>query len=294
MRSALRDRLERHVRVLAGTIGERNFFHPEALSRAALYIDEEWTGAGFKVRRETYRVQGREMDNLIVETGQTRGRPFILVGAHYDSAPGTPGADDNASGVAALIELGRALKESGTTEPVRLVAFASEEPPHFGTGEMGSAVHAERARAAGERIEGMLSLEMLGYYDETPGSQSYPPLLRFFYPETGTFLGLVGDLRSRSFLNRLAGRLMSESDIALEKATLPRWMPGVSLSDHQSFWRRGYPAAMLTDTAMYRNPHYHQATDLPETLDYVRLAAITEALAKVIGAWSREPEQVSS
>ncbi|MFH1723623.1 MAG: M28 family peptidase [Elusimicrobiota bacterium] len=282
---ALSERLELHVRRLAGYIGERNILRPEALARAALYIEQTWTGAGYRVRREEYPVGDGTCRNLFVETepAGTR-RPLLIIGAHYDSAPGTPGADDNASGVAVLLELAAAVRRSRLPMPARFVSFASEEPPHFATGEMGSAFHAKRLRADGTAVAGMLSLEMLGYYDSRPGSQAYPPFLARFYPESADFLALVSDFGSRDLIKRMAEGLRREG-VRIETAALPRWVPGVSLSDHLSFWKESYPAAMLTDTAMYRNPHYHMPTDTPETLDYPRMALLVEALRRTLRAW---------
>lgn len=302
MSRALAETLELHVRRLAGYIGERNLLNPDALARAALYIEGCLSAAGYEVRREEYGIGEHPLRNLVVQAGPAMDAveparaaaggagpaegPLLIVGAHYDTAPGTPGADDNASAVAVLIETAVAVAAAGESLPlpVRFAAFCTEEPPHFGTGEMGSAVHARGAKERGEKITGMLSLEMVGYYDERPGSQSYPPLLSRFYPETGDFLALVSDLGSRDFIGRLAEGLRA-GGVRLETASLPRWVPGVSLSDHLSFWEEGFPAAMLTDTAMYRNPNYHMPGDLPETLDYERMARVVTALTKTLQGW---------
>lgn len=277
-RRSLAEPLELHVRTLAHYIGERHVGTPEALERAALYIEKNLAGFGYSVRREPYSIGRYEARNLIAETSPVQNRPFLLIGAHYDTVPGSPGADDNASGVAVLIELAGILCRKPPPVPVRLAAFGSEEPPHFSTPEMGSAFHARRVKQAGEDLIGMLSLEMLGYYDDRPGSQKYPPLLERFYPPSGSFLALVSDLGSMRFMRRLRDAL-APTGFPIETASLPQWVPGVSLSDHLPFWKEGFRAAMLTDTAMYRNPNYHEPTDTPDTLDYSRMASLTESLA---------------
>jgi len=278
---ALAEVLELHVRNLASRIGERNLARPEALNRAALYVEQALTAVGGQVSSEPYRIDGESLRNLSVETPGESRASRLVVGAHYDTAPGTPGADDNASAVAVLIETAGRLLREPPPWPVRFVAFASEEPPHFGTPEMGSFHHARRARERGEDIRGMLSLEMVGFFDARPGSQSYPPLLARFYPDAGDFLALVGNLPSWGFIRRFKTAL-THHGLRLESACLPRWIPGVSLSDQRSFWAHGYPAAMLTDTAMYRNPNYHQPGDTADTLDYARMAALVDALVRAI------------
>ena len=197
---------------------------------------------------------------------------------------GSPGADDNASGVAALLELSRAFAALAPERTARFVAFANDEPPFCFTEHMGSAVHAKAARARGERIALMVSLEMLGYYDGRPGSQHYPPLFRWFYPDRGDFLGFVGDLRSRGPMRRAAAAFRRACDLPLETCATFRWVPGVGWSDHAPFWRQGYRAFMATDTAFHRNPFYHTAGDLPGTLDYARFGAAVDGL---VGCFAR-------
>ena len=211
--------------------------------------------------------------------GRGRAEEVLLIGAHYDTVRGSPGADDNASGVAGLLEVSRALAALEPALTVRFVAFANEEPPFFGTARQGSAVHARAARSRGERVALMVSLEMLGYYDVRPGSQRYPPPFGWFYPDRGDFLGFVGDLRSRRAMRRAAAAFRAGSGLPLETCATFRWVPGVGWSDHAAFWRYGYRAFMATDTAFHRNPWYHTAGDTPETLDYVRFAAAVQGLA---------------
>ena len=278
--SDLPARLERHVRVLAGEIGERNVFRPGALHAAADYFERQWTAYGCTATRQEYRVRGVPCANIQVETaGSVQPDELIVLGAHYDTVRNSPGADDNASGIAALLEIARMLRTLSPPYTVRCVAFVNEEAPFFFRGDMGSLRYARAARLRGDRIRLMLSLEMLGYYRDEPGTQRYPPLLRYFYPAQGNFIGFVSNLRSARQLRWLVDAFEASSSFPLEAASLPWWVPGVALSDHSSFWRQGYPAVMVTDTAYLRNPHYHTAQDVPTTLDFRRLSEVTLGLA---------------
>ncbi|MCK6428634.1 M20/M25/M40 family metallo-hydrolase [Betaproteobacteria bacterium PRO7] len=276
----LESRLKGHVEALAGDIGERHVGRPQALHAAEAYIAGEFAAIGYDVARQTYVAEGVASSNLeVTRPGGPRGSEIVLAGAHYDTVPGSPGADDNASGVAALIEIARVLRETRCERTVKLVAFVNEEPPFFYWGEMGSRVYARAARARGDDIRVMLSLEMLGCYSDAPGSQSYPPLLGFFYPKAGNFIGFVSNLRSRRALREVVRAFRSASDFRAESLASPAIVPGVSWSDQLSFWREGYRAVMVTDTAFYRYPHYHRATDTPDRLDYARMARVVEGLA---------------
>jgi Zn-dependent M28 family amino/carboxypeptidase len=197
---------------------------------------------------------------------------------------GSPGANDNGSGVAALLELGRRLKHAGLARTVKLVAFVNEEPPFFYWGEMGSRVYARAARARGDDIRVMFSLEMLGCFDDAPGSQSYPPMLGYFYPNAGNFIGFVSNLRSRRALRDMVEAFKAVSDFPAAWLASPAFVPGVSWSDQVSFWREGYRAVMITDTAFYRYAHYHIATDTPDRLDYARMARVVDGLGKAVRA----------
>jgi len=275
-----RANLERHVRTLAGEIGERNVFRPHALDAARDYIAERWRAQGLEPQFQRYVARGVESSNLeVVLEGAAEESPSIVVGAHYDSVLGSPGADDNASAVAALLELGRVLAPAPRRCTLRLVAFVNEEPPFFYWGQMGSQMYARAARKRGEDIRVMLSLEMLGYYRDEPGTQHYPPLMRWFYPNRGNFIGFVSNLRSRRALTRVHRAFRDHCDFPSERAAVPSWIPGVGWSDHLSFWRQGYPALMVTDTAFYRYPYYHTAEDTPDKVDYRRLTQVTTGLA---------------
>lgn len=276
----MREDLMRHVETLAGEIGERNVYRPAALDAAARYIESELAGLGYAVARQRYVAKGVECANLeVILHGQRWPEESIVVGAHYDTVQGSPGADDNASAVAALIEIARQLAGHAPARTLKLVAFVNEEPPFFFWGEMGSQVYARAARARRENIRLMISLEMLGYFRDDPGSQAYPPLFRHFHPDRGNFIALVSNFRSRSTMRRAARAFRGRSDFPLETTATFGWIPGIAWSDHLSFWRAGYRAFMCTDTAFFRNPTYHSGGDTPETLDYPRLAQLTEGLA---------------
>ncbi len=279
----LASRLRAHVEQLAGTVGERNVFRPHALAAAAEYIRAEWQRQGYEVAAQGYTVEDLRCENLAVEIpGQSPASGIILVGAHYDSVRHSPGADDNASGVAALLELGGALAGFQPEKTLRLVAFVNEEPPFFYWGRMGSGEYAREARRRGDDIRIMLSLEMLGYYDDTPGSQRYPPLLRHFYPAAGNFIGFVSNLASRRALRQVVSAFRARSDFPCEHLATFAWVPGVAWSDQLSFWREGYPAVMVTDTAFYRNPYYHSSLDTPEKLNYAKMAQVVEGLCGAV------------
>ena len=263
---ALAARLRAHVEALAA--GERNV----DLERAAGYIARELGS----VREHAFASGGRTVRNI--ETGAGS----IVVGAHYDSVPGSPGADDNASGVAVLIELAR------MGLPARFIAFANEEMPYFETEEMGSQVWAREAARRGERIGAMLSLEMLGYYRDAPGTQHYPPPFGWLYPDRADFIGFVGDLGARRLVRRAIDAFRRHARFPSEGVAAPAFIPGVTWSDHWSFRRHGYAAIMVTDTAFNRYPHYHRATDTPEKLDYLRMARVTLGLAAVIKELANE------
>lgn len=279
---ALVRRLRAHVAWLAGEIGVRSVFVPEALQRAAAYIESEWATLGYEVERLEYDVSGIRCANLIVtRTGSgARRNEILLLGAHYDSVVGSPGANDNASGVAALLEISRMFQALEPVVTVRFVAFVNEEPPFFWTRQQGSMVYAQAARRQGDDIRLMASLETIGCYSNQPGSQCYPPLFRFFYPDCGNFIGIVSDFSSRSAMRGLAAAFRTQSNFPLQTISTFRFVPGVAWSDHRSFWRQGYPAVMVTDTAFYRYRHYHAPTDTPDKLAYPELAKVTLGLFK--------------
>ena len=277
------DNLRHHVDVLAGQIGERNVEHPGALAAASAYIRDTFTAAGHEVMAQTFASRGLDVENLEVElTGSHSPEDIIVVGAHYDSVTGSPGGNDNGSGVAALLEIARLLAGQALPLTVRLVAFVNEEPPFFYSEEMGSRVYATRSRERGEQIRAMLALETIGYYTSEPASQRYPFPFRFFYPDTGNFIGFVGNLGSRALVRQAVAAFRASTPFPSEAVAAPGWVVGVHWSDHWSFWKAGYPAIMVTDTALFRYPHYHSRADKPEKLDYAGLARVTHGLVAVI------------
>lgn len=277
--TALAERLRRHVYKLAGEIGERNVFRPTALHAAADYIRSQWEAQGYRVVSQRYETHGVLSENLEATLrGADRPDEILLVGAHYDSVKGSPGADDNASGVAALLELSRALALMKPARSLHFVAFVNEEPPFFYWGEMGSGVYAKAARARNDDIRLMVSLEMLGYYSDRRGSQRYPPPFGFFYPDQGNFIGFVSNLASRRQLKELVSAFRRHSEFPVESLATFSFVPGVAWSDQLSFWREDYPGVMMTDTAFFRYGHYHSAADTPEKLDYARMAQVVTGL----------------
>jgi hypothetical protein len=279
----LEQRLRRHVEVLAREIGERNLGRPDALRAAARYIAEVWRGQGVAVREETFTVGGQLVANLVAEQPGTDAQAgTLVVGAHYDTAPGTPGANDNGSGVAVLLELPAALAGPRRARTVRFVAFVNEEPPYFATEDMGSRVHARGARRRGENLAGMLSLETIGYYTQAPQSQAYPFPLDRLYPSTGNFLGVVGNVRSRRLVQEFLRHFMAASDFPVEAAATLESLPGSGWSDHWAFWQEGYPAIMLTDTAPFRYPYYHGREDLPDRLAWPDFARAADGILRAV------------
>ncbi|HEU5072918.1 MAG TPA: M28 family peptidase [Polyangiaceae bacterium] len=287
---ALQLRLRRHVSTLAATVGERRLAEGDSLARARDYIAtvlggiETLTNARLEFEKLTGTSAGAS--NVVFElAGATE--ELVVVGAHYDTALGTPGANDNASGVAAGLELARLLATRRHHRTLRFVFFANEEQPYFQQAGMGSLAHAEASRARGDRVKAMLALESLGHYSTKPGSQRYPPLVGRFYPDQGNFVGFVGNLRSRSLVRDAIGTFRASSAFPSEGAALPAFVPGVGWSDHWSFWQVGYPAIMVTDTAIFRDPHYHEASDVAARLDYLGLARVTRGLEHVIDALAK-------
>ena len=276
--------LRRDVGALCG-IGQRNTFVPENLTAARDLIVRELAAAGYTPELQTYPVaqDGVSVSNVIVEIrGATRPDEIVVIGAHYDTVEETPGADDNASGVAALLALARRSAGSHPSRTVRFVAFANEEPPHFQTQDMGSWQYAKRCRDRGETIVAMLSLESLGYYDPAPHSQHYPALLGALYPDRADFIAFVANLRSRRLNADCVRAFRRRTAFPLQTLSAPEAITGVGWSDQWSFWQFGYPAVMVSDTVPFRNPHYHQPTDTPETLDYARMGEVVEGLAGVV------------
>ena len=281
--------LRRHVDRLAGLIGPRHLKKPKTIAATLGMLRGEWEAMGYSVAAETYDALGDEATNLMVETpgknslNSKSSREIILLGAHYDTIAPTPGADDNASAVAVLLEVSRLLRDHLGKRTARYVAFACEEMPYFHTFSMGSQTNATRARERGDRIKAMLCLEMVGYFRDEPGSQAIPDAipnyLRPLFPQRGNFLAAVGNLRSAKLLWPLRRGFKRATRLPLFTIALPEKIRDIRRSDNSSFWDQGYPALMLTDTSYLRNPHYHLETDTPETLDYQRMTQVTIGVA---------------
>ena len=279
---ALRAELTADVQTLAGEIGERNMSRYPQLVAAADFIDSSLVKAGLTPRRESYELRGRTLHNIEAEIRGTRPEIFVI-GAHYDSVSGCPGANDNASGIAALLALARRLAGKPTGQTLRFVAFVNEEPPYFQTGEMGSLVYAKRCKERSDQIVGMISLETIAYFSDQAGSQKYPsPGLGFFYPNNGNFIGFAANTSSRSLLRATVSAFRKTGKLPCEGAALPSALPGIGWSDHWSFWQCGYPAIMVTDTAPFRYPHYHEPTDTADKLDYDRFALVVSGMENAI------------
>ena len=282
---AIAANLQRHVRALAQEIGERNLDRNPQLLAAERYIADQWRLLGATPERQTYTCDGKEVANIeIVHPTASQSREIFIVGAHYDSVIGCPGANDNGSGVAALLELSRLLKGARPNRTLRMVAFVNEEPPYFTHDSMGSRVYARRCRQRNQDIVGMISLENNGYYRDAPGTQNYPPPFAWFYPDSGNFIGFVGNVSSRGLVRDAVGSFRSHARFPSQGTAAPEWLTGIGWSDHASFWKEGYPAIMLTDTALFRYPYYHTAQDTPDKLDYERTARVVRGMAATVEA----------
>ena len=281
----LQARLHEHVAVLAGTIGIRNVDRGKALTRAREYIAarlKPLETASRRVQLEGVGVVGGNAQNVIFEVPGQHAKNIVVVGAHYDSCQDGPGANDNGSGVAAILELAACFASAPADSAVRFVFFANEEPPYFKNPGMGSRVNADNALKRHDPIGAMLSLETIGYYSDAADSQHYPWPVGILYPNRGNFLGFVGDIGSRSLVRSAIASFRIAEQFPSEGAALPSTIPGVDWSDHWSFRQAGYPAIMLTDTAVYRDPNYHKASDTPDHLDYERLARVTRGIEAVV------------
>ncbi|MDB5323430.1 MAG: peptidase [Phycisphaerales bacterium] len=278
---SLAEEIKADVTFLAGTIGHRDTDHPENLSRAADYIEKELKKVGLVVVRHPYAVANQTVYNLDAEIkGETD--EVMLVGAHYDSVKGAPGANDNASGIAAVLALARRMGKDRPRQTLRLAAFVNEEPPYFQTDRMGSLVYAKECQARGDKIAAMISVETIGCYSDEPGSQRYPSPFNLFYPKEGNFIAFVGNVESADLVKRIVGQFRKDVRFPSEGAAVLGSIEGVGWSDHWSFWKCGYKAIMVTDTAPFRYRWYHTAGDTPDKLDYERTARVVEGLEIVV------------
>ncbi|MFQ5865656.1 MAG: M28 family peptidase [bacterium] len=281
---AVRDALRQDVQELAGEIGERNVIHYQNLCTAQDFIESSLKEAGYEVRQQGYEVSRKTCYNIEVEiSGAESANEIVIVGAHYDSVLGCPGANDNGSGVAALLALARAFAGKKISRTLRFVAFVNEEPPFFRTRKMGSFVYAKACRQRGEKIAAMFSLETIGYYTDEAGSQSYPFPIGLFYPSTGNFIAFVGNLSSRGLVREVIASFRRQVKFPSEGGAWPGIIPGVGWSDQWAFWRMGYPAVMVTDTAPFRYPYYHTPHDTSEKIHYEHLTRVVVGLKLVVG-----------
>jgi len=299
---ALAKRLHDHVCMLAGDIGPRSLTSaPEGLERAAGYIEYVLKGCGYEIEREEYSVQVASHRN-VEKTAKTLKFPLethktwnviaelpgvspdvVLVGAHYDSVYDCPAANDNGSGVAALLEIARSLRMQELKKTLRFVAFTNEEPPFFTTNEMGSQIHANRCKERGDRISAMICLETIGYFSDEPNSQKFPhSAFGLIYPKIGNFISFVSNMQSSELMNRCLSTFRNSVKFPSEGIAVPSQIKGVDFSDQRNFWKHGYPGLMVTDTAFYRYPHYHEETDTPDKLDYNNLARVVTGLIAVV------------
>jgi hypothetical protein len=283
-------RLENYVIHLAETIGERNLGHYIKLCEAADYIEAELQSFGYRPQRQTYEVQGLDCFNIEAEIkGAVDPDDVVIIGAHYDSVAGSPGANDNASGTAAMLVLAKHFSKFKPERTLRFVAWTNEEPPYFqNRGLMGSWVYAEKCRLEEQDIVAVLSLETLGYYTDEADSQKYPPPLNFVYPSTGNFVGFVSNLPSRGLQRQVIEKFREHAEIPSEGASMPDVLPGIGWSDHWSFWQEGYAGLMVTDTAPYRYPYYHRITDTPDKLNYAEMAKAVDGLVFVVEDLSKQ------
>jgi Zn-dependent M28 family amino/carboxypeptidase len=281
------DYLRQVVTMLAQEIGVRTYRDRDRLNKAADYISAQFTSFGYQVTRQPFLFAGNTYHNVIAErTGADFPEKLLIIGAHYDAVGTTPGADDNASGIAGLLGLAQALSGAQLGKTLRFAAFALEEWPVYRSSNMASYHYARSLKERNEDVEGMVCLEMLGFFSDAKGSQIYPfPLMNRIFPKTGNFIALVGNLRSKRFTERMAASFKKATDLPVVTLNAPAIVVGIDFSDHWSFNKFGYQALMVTDTAFYRNPHYHEPTDLPETLDYARMAKVVQGLTRSLEEW---------
>jgi Zn-dependent M28 family amino/carboxypeptidase len=272
------------VTKLSREIGVRSYRDLDRLDRTAQYISGEFTAFGYQVSHQSFKFAGNTYQNVIAELkGRTSPEKVLVIGAHYDTVRTTPGADDNASGVAGLLGLAKLLAGKPQDRTVRFVAFSIEEPPAYRTKNMGSYHYAASLKKNREQVEGMVCLEMIGFFCDRPGSQHYPiPFMNLKFPKAGNYIAMVGNRRSKAFTMKIAGSFRKATDLPLITLNAPAFVVGIDFSDHWSFGKFSYPAFMVTDTAFYRNPNYHSPSDLPDTLDYNRMAKVVEGLAAAV------------
>lgn len=284
----LQEYLKNVVTVLAGRIGVRTYRDTDRLDEAARFIAGELSSFGYSVHTQPFLYNGNTYHNVVAElTGTSSPGRVLVVGAHYDTVRTTPGADDNASGIAGMLGLAKLLAGKPLAGTVRFVAFALEEPPAYRSSDMGSHHYARSLSEKKERVDGMICLEMIGYFCDRDGCQHYPlPFMNLFRPRRGDYIALVGNLASKGFTDTIARGFSRGTDLPVMTLNAPFFVVGIDFSDHWSFYRFGYRALMVTDTAFYRNPHYHAPSDLPQTLDYARMAKVVAGIRRALEEWT--------
>ncbi|MGL4666420.1 MAG: M28 family peptidase [Saezia sp.] len=274
--------LEEHVRFFSETVYPRNYLQENNLNAAADYIANHFQNLGFEVEEQHFEAFGKSYRNIIARVGSKEGE-VLVVGAHYDSFFNTPGADDNASGVAGLLELASLLKDNPPKHPVELVAYTLEEPPFFATPSMGSSIHARAITASGRPIKLMISLEMIGYFSDEAGSQTYPMgFLNWLYPDKGDFIGIIGRFSDGYHTRRVKALMQGATDLPVYSMNAPAFIHGVDFSDHRNYWHEGINGVMVTNTAFFRNFNYHHLTDTSATLDYERMGKVVQGVFAVV------------
>lgn len=285
--TGLAERLKAHVYKLSHEIGERGLFKYNNLNKAAEYITGEFRSFGYEVDFQKYKIRNRVFKNIIVtKTGDSKSAEVIVLGAHYDSMRG-PGADDNASAVAGLLETARIFSGKPTGRTIKFIAFTNEEPPLFKKKSMGSRVYTKAARENKDDIKGALILEMIGYFSDKPRSQHHPLGLNLFYPRTGNFIGIIGNAKSKQLIRYMVSSFRRATDLPVERIVAPDIVIGIGMSDDWSFWKEGYPAVIITDTSYFRNPNYHKKSDTYDTLDYKSMAEVTKGVAASLKALTK-------
>jgi Zn-dependent M28 family amino/carboxypeptidase len=274
--------LKKHVQFLSALNPPRSYGNYSSTIEAERYISNEFKEMGYSVELQEVPLPEYSYNNIIVRYGDSsQGKPIVVVGAHYDVCDHLPGADDNASGVAGLLELARMLRVLKPALPfaVEMVAFALEEPPYFATEDMGSAIHAEHLKAKNISVKLMISIEMIGYYSEKSWSQFFPnPILYTIYPHKGDYIAAVARPNERREIQKFKSAFLTMSKTDIYSINAPTFVPGMDFSDHRNYWKYGWPALMLTDTAFYRNTNYHKKEDTADRLNYQKMKEVVEGL----------------
>jgi Zn-dependent M28 family amino/carboxypeptidase len=288
--SELRDHLSAEVSYLSATIGDRSLPRPQSLQAASEYLSSSLRAQGYAVVESPYLVDGEKVSNLeviLAGTDSTAGQ--VIVGAHYDSVAGTVAANDNGTGVAAVLELARLMRQMKFRRTVRFVLFVNEEPPYFQTAKMGSRVFAHQLRQKGVPVSAMFSLETIGFYSDESGSQKYPPVLNLFYPSKGNFIAFAGNTQSRWLVRESIRDFRESIRFPSEGIAAPADWLGIGWSDQWSFWQEGYPGVMITDTAPFRYPYYHTRSDTVDKINFDRTARVVEGIRKVVEQLANKP-----